>query len=897
MKLSTRLILGTTLLVLFAASAIGFFAYRALERSIYPAQLTRMAGDANLMAERLNATVEGAIADVAVSASAPALGALVDAIARGDQDATRQWRQSLAKLFEAGLKAKPEYAQLRLIGVQNGGKEIVRVDRAGPGGAIRVVPDDLLQAKGGRPYFKETVALPPGGTFVSPIELNKEFGVIEIPHMPVLRVAMPVYGDGARLFGIVIINVDLRTSFERLRASAGPGIQPYVINAAGDYLVHPDQSREFGFDLGRPAHLQDDFPTLWQDVRPAEAQALTSHIVEDRAGTDFAAAAVSRRLGGKTWIAVILMAPSAVVLAPAKAILFSTLGAAAVAILIAALVALALSRTVIRPLDLLTRAIQRFDRGEAATLPQHAPHEVGVLVSAFRQHIERERLFNAAVQSSSDAILTKTLDGTITAWNGAAEKLYGYSAAEAIGRPVRMLVPDDYLEEFERIQVQLRSGRAVEPIETVRLAKDGRQRHVSLSVSPVRSMSGELTGASEISRDITLQKQADAMFRLAVEASPAAMLMVDEEGKVALANAETLEMFGYDHEEIIGKPVEVLLPERFRAGHPALRQRFLGEPSKRMMGGGRDLYGLRRDGSEFPVEIGLNPIETPAGPMILSVVVDITERKRAAEELERRTAELQRSNAELQQFAYVASHDLQEPLRMVSSFCELLKDRYGERLDGDAVEFIDFAVDGARRMRQLINDLLDYSRLQTREAPLTSVSAQAALDGALLNLTEAIREVDAEIEVHELPQVLGNMGQLTRLFQNLIGNALKFRRPDARPKVQISAQADGLQCEFTVRDNGIGIDPKQTEQIFGVFQRLHTRDEYPGTGIGLAVCKRIVERHGGRIWAESAAGEGAVFHFTLKSPDAVSGDAAAGEEPDAMPSGAKESTGDIRRAG
>jgi PAS domain S-box-containing protein len=650
MKLSTRLALGTATLVFAATTAVGFFAYRALESSIYPAQLTRMAADAQLMTERLSATVVEVTADVSVNANAPALHALIRAMADNDPEAQAVWKERLGRLFRAGLEAKPEYVQLRFIALGDGGREVVRVDRSASDGSMTLLPDSNLQAKGHRPYFTETVDLGLGAMYVSPIELNQEFDQIQTPHMPVLRVATAVPGPGGGVFGIVIANVDLRPAFDRLRAAAGPDVVTYVVNARGDYLVHPDRAREFGFDLGRPARLQDDFPELWDDLSPGGGPALVSRTVEDAAGAAYAAAASGSRLAGETWVATLLLAPRAVVLAPADAILYSVLGAGAAAIAVAVLLSLLLARNLARPLAQLAQSIEKFDRGETAPLPASGPAEVKTLVDAFRRHIERERLFSAAVQSSNDAIATESLDGIITAWNAAAERLYGYSAAEAVGMPVRHLVPDDCLEDFESIMDRLHAGRATNAMETYRLTKGGRRVHVSLSVSPVRSLDGKIVGASKISRDITEQKRAEAMVRMAVNASPAAMIMVDGQGQVVLANAETQAMFGYDHDELIGRPVEALLPERYRGDHPGLRGAFFANPHKRMMGAGRDLYGQRRDGTEFPVEVGLSPIDSPDGRMVLSVVVDITERRRAVEELERRTEELQRSNAELQQW-------------------------------------------------------------------------------------------------------------------------------------------------------------------------------------------------------------------------------------------------------
>ena len=245
------------------------------------------------------------------------------------------------------------------------------------------------------------------------------------------------------------------------------------------------------------------------------------------------------------------------------------------------------------------------------------------------------------------------------------------------------------------------------------------------------------------------------------------------------------------------------------------------------------------------------------------VGTDITERKRGQAVLRAAYDELARSNSELEQFAYVASHDLQEPLRMIGSYTQLLERRYGDKLDADAREFMGFIVDGATRMKQLIEDLLAYSRVGTRGKELRPVPAQAALERALVNLRVAIESADARVTNDTLPEVSADDTQLTQLFQNLIGNAIKFRKPGEPIRVHVGVQDAGAEWRFSVSDNGIGIEPQYYERIFMVFQRLHTRDEYPGTGIGLAICKKVVDRHRGRIWVESALGKGSTFHFTL----------------------------------
>jgi PAS domain S-box-containing protein len=449
--------------------------------------------------------------------------------------------------------------------------------------------------------------------------------------------------------------------------------------------------------------------------------------------------------------------------------------------------------------------------------------------------------------------------GKIALLNKEIERLFAYSRDELLGQPVERLVPERFrgghpvlrTDFFAHPQTRaMGAGR-----ELYGLRKDGVEIPVEIGLNPIDTDEGLFVLASIV--DISARKRAEARFRVAVESSPNGMVMINREGKIELINREIERLFGYARDELLGQRIELLVPDRLRGRHPGFRSDFFADPQARAMGAGRDLFGVRKDGVEIPVEIGLNPIETDEGLFVLASVVDITERKRSE-------TELRRSNEELERFAYVASHDLQEPLRMVGSYVQLLAKRYRGKLDADADDYIGFALDGALRMQRLIEDLLAFSRVGTRGAALLATDADVVLETALGSLKLAIEEAAGAVTHDRLPTVLADAGQLEHLFLNLISNAIKFRRAEP-PRVHVAAaRGDGV-WRFSVRDNGIGIEPQYFERIFILFQRLHAREDYPGTGIGLAIAKKIVERHGGRIWVESEPGRGSTFFFTLSA--------------------------------
>jgi len=343
-----------------------------------------------------------------------------------------------------------------------------------------------------------------------------------------------------------------------------------------------------------------------------------------------------------------------------------------------------------------------------------------------------------------------------------------------------------------------------------------------------------------------------------------AIVSVDEDQRIVLFNQGAEDIFGYSREEVEGQPLVMVLPERARTVHEQ-HVRAFGEAavSARRMGQRQEIVGLRKNGEEFPAEASISRVEVDGHRLYTVVLRDVTERRLAASELDRYADELARSNEDLERFAYVASHDLQEPLRMVASYTQLLARRYGGRLDSDADEFIGYAVDGVNRMRELIDDLLTYSRVGREGRERGPVDLGRVFARTLSNLQVILEESQGIVTRDELPTVDGDEPQLIQLFQNLIGNALKFRGAET-PRVHVGVEKGDDGWTLSVSDNGIGFDPAHHERAFTVFQRLHNRRDYPGTGIGLAIARRVVERHGGRIWAESELGKGSTFRFTLR---------------------------------
>jgi len=485
---------------------------------------------------------------------------------------------------------------------------------------------------------------------------------------------------------------------------------------------------------------------------------------------------------------------------------------------------------------------------------------------------QMESKYRGLLEAAPDAMVVVNQSGDIVLLNLQAEKQFGYRRDELLGQKVTNIIPVGFAERLIADDLRSAEDASAQQIETgielIGRRKDGDEFPIEIMLSPLESAEGTLVTAAI--RNISVRKaaemhlaQMEGRYRGLLEAAPDAMVVVNQSGEIVLLNVQAEKQFGYRRDELLGQQVTNIIPVGFAERLIADDLRSTEDALAQQIGTGIELTGLRKDGDEFPIEIMLSPLESAEGTLVTAAIRDISVRKKAAVVLLQKVEELNRSNEELGQFAYLASHDLQEPLRMVASYTQLLSRRYKGKLDADADEFIAFAVDGASRMQRLIHDLLAYSRVGTKGKDLIETSSEDALQQALVNLRGAIEESGALVTHDPLPAVLADEMQLIQLFQNLIGNAIKYQSPGV-PRVHIfAARVSGKKWNFSVKDNGLGIDPQYFERIFGMFQRLHKRDEFAGTGIGLAICKKIVERHGGRIWVESQPGEGSTFRFAL----------------------------------
>ncbi|MFZ6653952.1 PAS domain-containing sensor histidine kinase [Undibacterium sp. TJN19] len=466
----------------------------------------------------------------------------------------------------------------------------------------------------------------------------------------------------------------------------------------------------------------------------------------------------------------------------------------------------------------------------------------------------QEQRFRQVVEAAPNAMVMIDSSGQIEMVNAQTEQIFGYSREELLGQPVEMLIPERFHHQHPGLRSSYFSSPSTRTMGSGRdlfgRRKNGSEFPVEIGLNPIETADGIKVLSSIV--DTSERKRQELRFRQVVEAAPNAMVMIDKHGHIEMLNAQAEQIFGYSRSELMGKPMEILIPQRFRHHHPGLRSDYFADPSTRAMGSGRDLFGLRKDGSEFPVEIGLNPIETADGIKVLSAIVDISERKRFTDELSRR-------NQELNNFAYVASHDLKSPLRGVDQLATWLSEDLMGKFDKDTDEHLRLMRVRIKRMEKLLDDLLLYFRAGQLGGNLERIDiGQLVTDVFDLCCNDRPYQLQLNgdfpiASIHKVP--------LELVFRNLINNAIKHH-DQASGTITVSATPGEGRYEFAVADDGPGIAEEHRERVFTMFQTLRPRDEVEGSGMGLAIVRKTIESFNGNITLGNNTPRGAVFQFS-----------------------------------
>jgi PAS domain S-box-containing protein len=490
---------------------------------------------------------------------------------------------------------------------------------------------------------------------------------------------------------------------------------------------------------------------------------------------------------------------------------------------------------------------------------------VALLWRSAAAHAETERRLAAIVESSDDAIIGKTLQGVITDWNRGAESMFGYSAQEMLGQPVSLLVPHELQDELPAVLLRIGRGERVDHWETVRIAKGGRRLAVSLTVSPIRDQCGTIVGASAIIRDVTAHRSIEAKFRALLEAAPDAMVIVDADGHIALINRQAERLFGYQREELLGQPIEILVPERFRPAHIGHRNRYLTNPGVRPMDAELELFGRRKDASEFPVEISLSPLFTEQGTLASAAVRDITSRRQIQAALREAKLAAEQANKAKSEYLSRMSHELRTPLNAILGFAQVLEMDELQEEQRDSLRHI---LSGAQHLLGLINEVLDIAAIEAGRLPLSlepiavgeAVAEAVSLIRPLANQhTIVLTGLEHTCGHH----VMGDHQRLKQVLLNLLSNAVKYNQPGG--KVQLACQPVQDQwLRISVTDTGAGIAPEHLDLLFVPFERLGSEQRgVEGSGLGLPLSKRLTEAMGGTLQLTTTVGEGSTFWIEL----------------------------------
>jgi PAS domain S-box-containing protein len=887
MRLSTRLSVAMVALVILTAAAVGSLIYRNIAALAVPRALERLDTDVRVLALVLAGSIGSVRADV--STQGRGIDGLV-AAARGggkhplDGTSTSLWRERLAQRFVAELNAKPSYAQYRLIGIADGGREIVRVDRKGPDGSIRVVPEIELSRSGTTDDFRSAIALQPGEIYVSPINLARENGLVESPQVPDIRVASPVFSSDGRAFGILVINVDLRSAFAALRSAARTDARIYLVNENGDYLIHPDPSREFEFDFGRRSRIQDDIPAFAFLL----ADDLTlPRIVETATGEKFGVGWEPVRLAGGPRLLVVEAVEHDRILAATRAVRDSSLLAGLFAALGAIGLAVLMARQLSRPLVQMAKSIEDFARDGAIALPHGGGVEMRALSNAFARMAENVQKNTAALQreveerrgvfnTSIDLIMVTDGTGIFTQVSQSAATILGYMPDEVVGRSaVDFIVPADL--DATRNEMRLaRRGRHIRNFETRYFHKDG--GIVPLTWTGVWSESNERYYF--IGRDRTEQKLSEEKFRESegmardiIATALDAIVQLTEDGIVIEWNSQAEATFGWTREEAVGRALtDLYLPNGYQPRYLEMNERL--RHSDVTLSDRFEFEAIRKDGKRIRAEVSMIGLRRRGGNIFNLFLRDLTEKIAADEQLR----QAQKMEAVGQLTGGIA-HDFNNLLTVIIGTTDILAESMTDK--PRLVALAKLIGEAANRGAELTAQLLAFARKQPLQPQTTDINAliertEKLMHSVLGEQIEIVRILDADAW-----SAVVDPTQLTTALLNLAANARDAMDRGGKLTVETKNMVideghvgtnetlkPGNYLMIAVSDTGTGIPKSIRDKIFDPF--FSTKEVGKGTGLGLSMVYGFVKQSGGLITVYSEEGQGTTFRIFLPSGTAQS---------------------------
>jgi len=888
LTLTARLAIAMILLVALTVFAVGWFSYRSLEQALIPRVLERIETHSRFVAADLESHIRSAPGDITTFANLEPVAGLVRASLNGgidpvDRTTLAAWRERLEGRLAAQMALKPAYS-LRFIDVADNHREIVRVDRSGPNGSVHIASDAELRQVGDARFFRNTINLAAGEIYVSPVSPNEDNGVIETPRVPTIRVAKPVRAPDGKPFGIVIVNIDMRPALDRIRASARPNEKVYVVDAYGNYLIHPDRAREFGAQSGASGDWKADMPYFADAVGRTQS---SSSVAPDAAGAPGGVALAPTLLAGKQWVGIIECVPNQVFLAPAAAIRNTSLIVGLIAMLCAAVLAVIVARSLTRPILRLTAAVEGIGHPGAVAIPVDAAGETGVLARAFARAIdeanakaaaleERRRIFEA----SQDLILISDSRGFLVQVSPSVERILGYRPEEMIGRNgIEFLHPGD-LEQAREEMRAARRGAHVRNRDSRYIHKDGRV----VTLSWMGAWSEPVKRHFYVGRDMTESTRAqetlqesEQLARGIINSAIDAFVQVDQRGVIRDWNPQAETMFGWTREEALGKNAFDLMgaPDGQGPIREALKS-FLTSGLEQVRHPRHDVRIRRRDGTEFTGELSVSALRTRNGFVFNGFVRDLTD-KIAAQERIRQSEKMEA----IGQLTGGIAHDFNNILTVITGTIEILANAVASEPQLAAItRMIDEA---AARGADLTQHLLAFARRQPLQPRETDINLLLVDTAKLLRPTlgehveiESVLKDDACVAIVDPNQLatavinlalnsrdaMPNGGKLT-LETGLahLDEAYASVNDDVRP---------GPYVMIAVSDTGYGIPSTILDRVFDPF--FTSKGPGKGTGLGLSMVYGFIKQSAGHIKVYSEEGQGTTIRMYLppgtgSSPD------------------------------